>query len=142
MSTGIARMPKTDNHNQPESQVVPDPSLEKRKRRVHSLEYKMRILAEADNCKHGELGVMLRREKLYAGQLKTWRDELNDDGTNKLSKTKPGPVAKQSAESKQIEKLSAQVKRLQRELDISNGCIDLQKKALSLLNLQSSGKKP
>lgn len=66
---------------------------------------------------------MLRREKLYAAQLKTWRDELNDYGTNKLSKTKPGPVAKQSDESKQIEKLTAQVKRLQRELDIPNGCI-------------------
>jgi len=142
MSTGIQTMPKSDQYNQPESKVIPDPALEKRKRRVHPLEYKLRILAEADACKHGELGAMLRREKLYAGQLKKWREELASGDQDKLAKTAPGPVAKHTAESKQIDKLTAEVKRLQRELDISNGCLDLQKKALSLLDLQSSGSKP
>jgi len=75
---------------------------------------------------------MLRREKLYAGQLKKWREELASGDQDKLAKTAPGPVAKHTAESKQIDKLTAEVKRLQRELDISNGCLDLQKSSHAL----------
>lgn len=135
-------MPKSGNNERPKSQVIPDPSLEKRKRRAHSVEYKLQILAEADNCKHGELGALLRREGLYSAQLKTWREELSTNGTDQLSKTKPGPTSKLTAEQKQIEKLQAEVSRLNRELEITNGCLDLQKKALHLLDLHSSGKKP
>lgn len=47
-------------------QVTPNPKVEKRTRRHFSTEYKLRILAEADACRHGELGELLRREKLYS----------------------------------------------------------------------------
>ena len=53
----------------PDSQVTPEPSLEKRSRRQFTPEYKLRIIAEAGACKHGELGALLRREKLYSNQL-------------------------------------------------------------------------
>jgi transposase len=142
MSIGIATMPKSGNNELPESKVVPDPKLEKRQRRVHTLEYKLKILAQADNCKHGELGALLRSEGLYSAQLKTWREELNNSGIEQLSKTKPGPTSRLTAEQKQIEKLQAEVSRLNHELEITNGCLDLQKKALHLLDLHSSGKKP
>lgn len=59
-------MPKSGNNELPESKVVPDPKLEKRQRRVHTLEYKLKILAQADNCKHGELGALLRSEGKYS----------------------------------------------------------------------------
>ena len=55
-------MPKA--HSDPlNTQVTPDPALEKRTRRQFKPEYKLRIMAEADARKHGELGALLRREK-------------------------------------------------------------------------------
>jgi len=59
----------------PVSQVTPEPSLEKRTRRRFMADYKLHILAEADACQHGELGALLRREKLYSNQLCAWRRE-------------------------------------------------------------------
>ncbi len=52
-------MPKPAALPLPDTHVVPDPMLEKRKRRHFSTEYKLRILAEADQYKRGELGVLL-----------------------------------------------------------------------------------
>ena len=135
-------MPKPDNNELPESQVTPDPKLEKRTRRAHSTEYKLNIIAQADACQHGELGKLLRSEGLYSAQLKQWREELQQDGGKKLLKTKPGPTPKLTAEERQIEKLNAKVAHLERELEISQGCVDLQKKVLQILDLQSNGKKP
>ena len=52
-----------------ESKVEPNPALEKRTRRVFTADYKLSILQQADTCQHGELGDLLRREKLYSNQL-------------------------------------------------------------------------
>jgi len=52
-----------------DNQVKPDTSLEKRSRRKFTANYKLRIVTEAEACKHGELGALLRREKLYSNQL-------------------------------------------------------------------------
>jgi transposase-like protein len=135
-------MPKPLNSDLPESKVTAEPKLEKRERRSHSSEYKIKIIAEADACQHGELGQLLRREGLYSGQLKQWREELANANHEKLSKTKPGPSAKLTAEQREIEKLKAKIAQLSRELEITQGCVDLQKKALAMLDLQSNGKKP
>ena len=72
-----------------ESKVEPNPSLEKRTRRVFTPEYKLSIIQQADACKHGELGALLRREKLYSNQLAQWRRELAEDGLAGLSKSAP-----------------------------------------------------
>jgi transposase len=40
----------------------------------------MKIIAQADACKHGELGALLRRENLYSNQLSEWRSELKNGG--------------------------------------------------------------
>lgn len=135
-------MPKPLNSDLPDSKVTAEPKLEKRARRSHTTEYKLRIIAEADACQHGELGQLLRREGLYSGQLKLWREEFANGNHEKLSKTKPGPTAKLTAEQREIEKLKAKVALLSRELEITQGCVDLQKKALAMLDLQSNGKKP
>lgn len=55
-------MPKSGNAELPESKVVPDPKLEKRQKRVLTLKHRFKILAQADNCKHDELGALLRYE--------------------------------------------------------------------------------
>ena len=132
-------MPKP-HRELPDPQTTPDPTLEKRTRRQFPVEYKIRIVAEADQCKRGELGQLLRREKLYSNQIIQWRKELENGDTAKLSKTAPGPKAKLSAEQKEIVRLQNQVKRLERELDISNSCIELQKKAFRILDLQNNEK--
>jgi transposase len=97
-------VPKTSSP-QSDTQLLPDPILEKRTRRIFKPEYKLRIIQDADACKHGELGALLRREKLYSNQLADWRREYVDKGLAGLDKSAPGPAPLKSAEQRQIETL-------------------------------------
>ena len=124
-------MPKPETHNSQE--VRPDPKLEKRTRRVFTVEYKLSILQQADACQHGELGVLLRREKLYSNQLSQWRREFAADGVVGLSKSQPGPKPSKTPEQKRIKQLEKDNARLRQQLEIKDSCIDLQKKALALI---------
>ena len=110
-------MPKPQSEL-PENQVTPNPGLEKRTRRQFSTEYKLKILAEADACQHGEIGALLRREKLFSSQLTTWRRELAAGGAEKLSKTAPGLKASKSAEQKRIDQLERENERLKKKLEM------------------------
>lgn len=134
-------MPKSPTER-PETQVTPAPSLEKRTRRIFKPEYKLRIIQEAEACKHGELGALLRREKLYSNQLSDWRREYADKGLAGLDKSAPGPAALKSAEQRQIEKLEKQVAKLKGDLDIANDCLAIQKKVLSILDRSNNGNTP
>ena len=134
-------MPKSPTER-PETQVTPEPSLEKRTRRIFKPEYKLRIIQEAEACKHGELGALLRREKLYSNQLSDWRREYADKGLAGLDKSAPGPAALKSAEQRQIEKLEKQVAKLKGDLDIANDCLAIQKKVLSILDRSNNGNTP
>lgn len=139
-------MPKPQSEL-PENQVTPNPGLEKRTRRQFSTEYKLKILAEADACQHGEIGAcqhgeigaLLRREKLFSSQLTTWRRELAAGGAEKLSKTAPGPKASKSAEQKRIDQLERENERLKKKLAVTEDCVSLQKKALSMLDHTNNG---
>ena len=132
----MTQMPKP---NTPTSnQVTPDPSLEKRTRRTFTADYKLRIIREADTCQHGELGPLLRREKLYANQLSQWRRELKSEGIDGLSKSSPGPRASLNADQKRIIQLEKENQRLRRQVAIKDDCLDLQKKALSMLDQLSN----
>jgi transposase-like protein len=132
-------MPKSISER-PDTQVTPEPALEKRTRRQFKPEYKLRIITEADACQHGELGALLRRERLYSGQLSEWRREYAENGVAGLSKSSPGPAASRTPEQRRIEQLERENSRLNRKLEIANDCLDLQKKALSMLDHLSSGK--
>jgi transposase len=123
----------------PESQVTPNPALEKRTRRRFDTKYKLSILAKADACEHGELGVLLRQEKLYSNQLQQWRREFASDGVDGLSKTVPGPASAKTAEQRRIDQLEKENSRLGRKLQIAEACLDLQKKALSMLDHATIG---
>lgn len=131
-------MPKTPSDQQ-DNQVAPDSRLEKRTRREFSQDYKRRIIAEADACKHGELGQLLRRERLYSSQLKEWRRQLAEQGGEGLSKTSPGPSAAKTPEQRRIEQLEKDNQRLNDELQAAHDCLDLQKKALSMLDHTNNG---
>ena len=134
-------MPK-DPSILPDSQVTPDPKLEKRTRRTFPADYKLRIVQEAEACKHGEIGALLRREKLYSNQLSDWRREYAENGLEGLSKSSPGPAPAKSSEQRENEKLKRQVLKLNNELDIARDCLDIQKKVLSILDRSSSGNTP
>ena len=126
----------------PDHQVTPNPKLETRTRRQFSTEYKLRILAEADACRHGELGELLRREKLYSSQLTTWRKELAENGVEMLHKTAPGPTPSKTSEQKRIDALERENARLQQRLSTAEDCLSLQKKALSMLDRMNNGNEP
>ncbi len=123
----------------PVSQVTPEPSLEKRTRRRFTADYKLHILAEADACQHGELGALLRREKLYSNQLCAWRREYGEHGVAGLRKSAPGPLASRTPEQRQNQQLRQENSRLQRKLEMANDCLELQKKALSILDRLRTG---
>ena len=132
-------MPKPISISLLDNQVVADPVLEKRTRRRFSTEYKLRVIAQADQCQRGELGALLRREHIYSSQLRDWRKQLAQGGEKALSKTAPGPQPKLTAERRELEKLRRENARLTRKLEIANGCLELQKKALRILDQMNSG---
>lgn len=121
------------------TQVTPDPRLEKRTRRDFSADYKMKIITEADACAHGEIGALLRRENLYSNQLSQWRRDYAAHGVAGLGKSAPGPTVSKSSDQRRIEQLEKANNRLQRKLDVANDCLDLQKKALSMLDRSRNG---
>ena len=123
-----------------DTQITPEPALEKRSRRQFVPEYKLRIIAQADACKYGELGALLRREKLYSNQLSDWRREYAQNGVAGLRKSAPGPAPSKTPDQRRIEQLEKENSRLNRKLDIANDCLDLQKKALAMLDRLRSGK--
>jgi transposase len=98
-----------------------------RKRR-HTEAYKIRILEEADACQRGELGALLRREGLYHSTIikwRTWRDTMADKGFT--------PDKDNKAMRNELEKLRRENNRLRMRLERKEGLIDLQKKALQIL---------
>ena len=123
----------------PGNEIKPDPVLEKRTRRKFTADYKLRIINEAESCKHGELGAMLRRENLYSHQRAEWRREYTDRGFDGRQKSHPDPTPSKTPEQRQIAQLNKENEKLMRQLDIANDCLDLQKKALSMLDHLRSG---
>lgn len=134
-------MPKEPSKTS-DTQVTPDPKLEKRTRCTFKPEYKLRIVQEADACKHGELGALLRREKLYSNQLSDWRKEYAENGFEGLAKSAPGPASSKSAEERLIEKLQKENAKLKSDLQTANDCVDIQKKVLSILDRSNNGNTP
>ena len=123
----------------PETEVKEDRKLQRRSRRTFSRDYKLSIIDQADACEHGEIGELLRREKLYSNQLSQWRQELATGGVEALCKSAPGPAAKLSAEQKRIAALEKENARLRKAIEVKNNCIDLQKKVLTMIEQLERG---
>ena len=117
---------------------APDPEVVAvAKRRSFTREYKMRIVEEADRCRQaGEVGMLLRRERLHSSHLVAWR-KLRQEAARKA------PSAKRGRKPAAVNPLAAENARLHREnarLELRNrkleGLIDLQKKASELLGIE------
>lgn len=103
------------------------------RRRTFSAAEKQRLLRAADACAHGELGRLLRKEGIYHSQLTDWRRQLAQSGSAGLGPKKTGPVPKVDAKDREILALHSKVKKLEKELGIVNGLVELQKKAQALI---------
>ena len=96
-------------------------------RRRFTAEYKRRMVAEAEQCQHGELGSLLRREGLTYAQIGKWRTAYAE-GT--LGKQR-GPVANPNRAERR--RLEAENARLKRQLERAEHIIEAQKKLARLL---------
>ena len=111
--------------------------LARPERRKFSLEYKLRILREADGCtRPGELGALLRREGLYSSSLSNWRRARSRGDLVGRGMRKRGPKARPVDEgAKRIMKLERENRRLKRQLERAEAVIDVQKKVSELLGV-------
>ena len=104
-------------------EVQPKPT-----RRTFTAAYKRRMVAEAEQCKHGELGALLRREGLYYSQISAWRKAA---ASGALGTKKRGPVADPDRAEKR--RLERENERLRRKLADAEAIIEAQKKLAALL---------
>jgi hypothetical protein len=58
---------------------------------------------------------------------------MAEHGLEGLSQSTPGPAPRRSANDKRIEQLERENARFRRQLEVKEGCLRLQKKALDLL---------
>ncbi len=112
--------------------------LARAKRRRFSLEYKRRILREADRChKPGEIGALLRREGLYSSHLSAWRaarerGELGGQGAHKRGPERKTP----EASAKRIAELERENRRLRQRAERAEALVEMQKKLSELLEIE------
>ena len=131
---------------QPANGVVPrppspDPELIQRaQRRQFPASYKLRILEEADACKDGEVGALLRREALYSshpsclrGALTAWRRQRTQ-GLLSAFASRRGRPPKDPATA-ELARLRLENERLTRKLAVAETIIDVQKKVAALLGI-------
>jgi len=113
---------------------VPDPEVVPPvRRRRFTATYKQGILEEAERCSQpGELGVLLRREGLYASHLTHWRAQRR---AGQLAPQKRGRKA--DPQAAELARLQRENQRLKAQLERAELIIDAQKKLCQLLNLPS-----
>ena len=115
----------------------PDPEVTpKAKRRRFNAEYKLRILAEVDDCTQpGEIGALLRREGLYSSHLSKWRKQREEGQLQGLSGNKRGRKAERS--EAEVARLRRENEQLQARLQQAETIIDVQKKLCELHGLSA-----
>ena len=121
-----------------EGRASPSPEvLEKPVRRRFTVEYKARILAEADACTEpGMLGELLRREGLYSSHLATWRRQRDEGALAGLTPKRRGRKAKpKNPLADENRRLQRENERLKEQLRQAELIIDVQKKVSEMLNI-------
>ena len=117
----------------PNPQVTP-----KAERRRFSVEYKLRILAEADGCtERGAIGALLRREGLYSSHLEKWRQQRERGVLRGLTTQRRG--RKVDAQATEFARLRRENEALRFRLQQAETIIDVQKKLSTLLGLNIAG---
>ena len=108
---------------------------EKARRRVFTVEYKRKIVKEAESCKGtGEIGALLRREGLFSSHLTTWRQardrgELAPGAATKKRGPKAAPV---DPRDKKIAELERQIAKVTTRAERAEAIAEIQKKLAAL----------
>ncbi len=120
-----------------EREVTSPEVLEKPVRRRFTVEYKARIVAEADACtESGMLGELLRREGLYSSHLSAWRRQRDEGVLAGLTPKRRGRKAKpKNPLADENQRLQRENERLKERLRQAEVIIDVQKKVSEMLNI-------
>ena len=103
-------------------------------RRRFSVEYRLRIVKQADACKKpGELGALLRREGLYSSLLTNWRRQREQGALVSLRARQRGPTPRRI--DPRVKQLEAENARLQRKLQQADTIITVQKTVAEILGI-------
>lgn len=126
-------MPMSKTPKTPRGEVAE--SVPRRRRRVFSAAEKLRIVKEAAACGPGEQAALLRREGIYSSHLSTWRQQLEVHGSAGLAATKRGRKAKLDAKDRRIAELEKRLRAAEKELEVRQYLIELQKKVSEILGV-------
>ena len=118
-------------------QAVVGPAIEvvaKATRRRFTVEYKRKIVREADACKTpGAIGAVLRREGLYSSHLTTWR-AARERGELAGAAKKRGPVPRVAdPRDKKLAEQAREISRWQKRAARAEALVELQKQVAALL---------
>jgi transposase-like protein len=110
-------------------------------RRRFTVDYKLKILDQADQCQQdGQLGALLRREGLYHSNLQLWRQQREQGILNGLTPRQRG--RKLNPNSQLLldnEQLRRQNQRLSKRLQQAEIIIEFQKKLAEALGIPLKG---
>jgi transposase len=103
-------------------------------RRRFTVEYKRKIVREADACKTpGAVGALLRREGLYSSHLTTWR-AARERGDLVGAPKKRGPARRVAdPRDKQLAEQAREITRWQQRAARAEALVALQKQVAALL---------
>ncbi len=104
-------------------------------RRRFTVEYKRKIVREANACKTaGAIGALLRQEGLYSSHLTTWRAARERGELAAPKPKKRGPVARVvDARDKRIAELERATTRWRTRAERAEALIEVQKNIAALL---------
>src|SRR5712692_8828642 len=104
--------------------------VEKATRRRFTLEYKRKIVHEADGCKTpGAVGALLRREGLYSSHLATWRAARERGDLVGVRKKKRGPAPRvRDSRDKVIAEQARELTRWKHRAERAEALVEVQKK--------------
>src|SRR5438105_5650062 len=104
------------------------------KRKSFSPAEKLRIVREANQCtERGQIEALLRREGIYSSHLAQWRKAIDTHGIQGMGR--PGRKSKRDAKDRRIQELESQLAKANKELQLANGLLALQKKLSELVGM-------
>ena len=124
-------------------QALGGPAIEvvaKATRRRFTVEYKRKIVREAEACKTpGAVGALLRREGMYSSHLTTWR-AARERGELAGAPTKRGPVRRVAdPRDKRITELGRENAHWRKRAERAEALVELQKQIAALLGTPLTG---
>ena len=124
-------------------QALGGPAIEvvaKATRRRFTVEYKRKIVREADACKTpGAIGALLRREGLYSSHLTTWRAARERGELAGAAKKRGRARRVVDPRDKRISELERERTRWQQRAERAEALVALQKQVAALLGTPLTG---